>query len=126
MGRDGSSLSYCVPSPSCLHQGTYRRGARPPLSLYFISPLPPSPSLSLSLSLSVSTAKRPADAQLLHSGYVALAVASPRKTYTREVETGLGGDREGNMVAFGKAALEFLRDVILEEEKEGEEGEARL
>ncbi|MCJ1389845.1 hypothetical protein MMC18_002702, partial [Xylographa bjoerkii] len=45
-------------------------------------------------------------------GYVALAVATVNGTYTREVETGLGGDRENNMVAFTVAALEFLKDII--------------
>ncbi|MCJ1397856.1 hypothetical protein MMC11_001052 [Xylographa trunciseda] len=45
-------------------------------------------------------------------GYVALAVATIHETYTREVETGLGGDREKNMVAFAIAALQFLRDII--------------
>lgn len=45
-------------------------------------------------------------------GYVALAVSSDRGTYTREVETGLDGDRERNMVAFAIAALTLLWDVI--------------
>jgi nicotinamide mononucleotide (NMN) deamidase PncC len=56
-------------------------------------------------------------------GYVALAVATEKgDVFTREVETGVGkgveGGREANMVAFGKAALELLRDVI-----NGEAGE---
>ena len=33
---------------------------------------------------------------------------------TREVETGLGGDREGNMVAFAEEALKLLRDIVKE------------
>jgi hypothetical protein len=47
-----------------------------------------------------------------HRGYVALAVSSPSGTYTREVETGLGGDREKNMVAFAEEALKLVRDVL--------------
>ncbi|MCJ1259387.1 hypothetical protein MMC24_007224 [Lignoscripta atroalba] len=45
-------------------------------------------------------------------GYVALAVATASGTVTREVETGLGGKREENMVAFAVEALTLLRDVI--------------
>ena len=45
-------------------------------------------------------------------GYVALAVATEQGTFTREVETGLGGDREGNMVAFAAEALKLLKDVM--------------
>jgi len=45
-------------------------------------------------------------------GYVALAVSSESGTATREVETGLGGDREANMVQFAVEALKLLRDVI--------------
>lgn len=54
-------------------------------------------------------------------GFVALAVACERGTYTREVETGVPkGEamREANMVEFAKAALTLLRDVI-----KGEAGE---
>lgn len=43
---------------------------------------------------------------------MALAVATEQGTYTREVETGLGGDREKNMVAFAAEALKLLRDVL--------------
>ncbi|KAJ4303371.1 hypothetical protein N0V90_002264 [Kalmusia sp. IMI 367209] len=50
-------------------------------------------------------------------GYVALAVASARGTEMREVSTGLGGDREGNMVQFAVEALKFVRDVIKGEGK---------
>ncbi|KAI9858228.1 MAG: hypothetical protein M1824_004398 [Vezdaea acicularis] len=50
-------------------------------------------------------------------GYVALAVASEGATLTREVETGLGGEREKNMIAFAVEALKFLRDVIKGETK---------
>ncbi|KAF6228497.1 hypothetical protein HO133_008227 [Letharia lupina] len=45
-------------------------------------------------------------------GYVALAVATEKATSTKEAETGLGGDREGNMVAFAVEGLKLLRDVI--------------
>ncbi|KAH8801054.1 hypothetical protein F5882DRAFT_374048 [Hyaloscypha sp. PMI_1271] len=45
-------------------------------------------------------------------GYVALAVATESGTYKRELSTGLGGDREGNMIAFAVEALKLLRDVI--------------
>ena len=49
-------------------------------------------------------------------GYVALAVARGEGgTVTREVETGLGGEREGNMVAFAEEALRLLRDVLMGE-----------
>ncbi|KAJ7451009.1 competence/damage-inducible protein-like protein cinA [Mycena galericulata] len=44
-------------------------------------------------------------------GYVALAVAGEGGTVTREVETGKT-EREGNMVAFAVAGLEFVRDVV--------------
>jgi hypothetical protein len=44
-------------------------------------------------------------------GYVALAVATERGVYKRELSTGLG-DREGNMIAFAAEALILLRDVI--------------
>ena len=45
-------------------------------------------------------------------GYVALAVATEQGTFTREVETGLGGEREMNMLAFAVEALKLLRDVM--------------
>jgi len=43
---------------------------------------------------------------------VAVAVATEKGTYSREVETGLGGDREGNMVQFAVEGLTLLRDVL--------------
>lgn len=46
------------------------------------------------------------------SGYVALAVTSPAGTVTREVDTGLGGDREANMLKFAVEGLTLLRDLI--------------
>ena len=45
-------------------------------------------------------------------GYVALAVATDKETSTKEAETGLGGDREGNMIAFAVEGLKLLREVI--------------
>jgi nicotinamide mononucleotide (NMN) deamidase PncC len=50
-------------------------------------------------------------------GYVALAVASEKGTTTREVETGLGTDREANMVQFAVEGLKLVRDVIKGEGK---------
>lgn len=47
-------------------------------------------------------------------GYVALAVVREGESFTREVETGLGGDREANMVAFAVEALRFVRDVLVQ------------
>ncbi|KAH0362500.1 competence/damage-inducible CinA family protein, partial [Aureobasidium melanogenum] len=45
-------------------------------------------------------------------GYVALAVDCEKGTFTREVETGLGGDRVGNMVRFAEEGLKLVKDVI--------------
>jgi len=45
-------------------------------------------------------------------GTVFLAVAAPSGTYTREVDTGFGGDRQKNMVGFAEEGLKLLRDVI--------------
>lgn len=45
-------------------------------------------------------------------GYVALAVATTSGEYKKELSTGLGGDREANMVQFAVEALTLLRDVI--------------
>jgi PncC family amidohydrolase len=50
-------------------------------------------------------------------GYVALAVDCERGTFVREVETGLGPDRTGNMVRFAAEGLVLLRDVISGEAK---------
>lgn len=55
------------------------------------------------------------DARLTgYRGYVALAVSSPRGTFTRELDTGLGGDREGNMVRFAEEGLRLLGEVVSE------------
>lgn len=46
-------------------------------------------------------------------GYVALALAKKDgPSVTREVETGLGGDREANMVRFAEEGLKLLMDEI--------------
>ncbi|ESZ98158.1 putative competence/damage-inducible CinA family protein [Sclerotinia borealis F-4128] len=45
-------------------------------------------------------------------GYVALAIATENGTYKKDLNTGLGGDREGNMILFAKEALMFLKDVL--------------
>ncbi|KAI4747699.1 putative competence/damage-inducible CinA family protein [Aureobasidium sp. EXF-12298] len=45
-------------------------------------------------------------------GYVALAVDCEKGTFTREVETGLGGDRVANMVQFAEEGLKLVKDVI--------------
>lgn len=50
-------------------------------------------------------------------GYVALAVSCEKGTFVREVETGLGGDRVGNMVRFAEEGLRLVRDVITGEAK---------
>ncbi|KAL5400886.1 hypothetical protein PMIN03_011988 [Paraphaeosphaeria minitans] len=50
-------------------------------------------------------------------GFLALAVAGERGTEVRELVTGLGGDREGNMVQFAVEALKLVRDTIKGEGK---------
>jgi len=50
-------------------------------------------------------------------GYVALAVDCERGTFTKELNTELGGDRVANMVRFAIEALTFLKSVINEEAK---------
>ena len=52
------------------------------------------------------------DSLWTQSGYVALAVATEKGTYTRELSTGLGTDREANMIQFAVEALTLLKDVI--------------
>jgi hypothetical protein len=51
------------------------------------------------------------------SGYVALAVASESGTVSREVDTGLGGDRQANMIAFATEALKMVESTIKGETK---------
>lgn len=41
-----------------------------------------------------------------------VAVAAPGGSYTREVDTGYGEDREKNMVGFAEEGLKLLRDVL--------------
>ena len=53
---------------------------------------------------------------------MALAVDCERGTFTREVETGLGGDRVGNMVRFAEEGLKLLREVIVGESTRGAYG----
>lgn len=43
---------------------------------------------------------------------VFIAVAAPGGSYTREVDTGYGEDREKNMVGFAEEGLKLLRDVL--------------
>jgi len=50
-------------------------------------------------------------------GYVALAVDCEQGTFVRELDTGLGTDRVGNMKRFAVEALTLLRDVIKGEAK---------
>ncbi|KAF8848574.1 hypothetical protein BDZ45DRAFT_681150 [Acephala macrosclerotiorum] len=45
-------------------------------------------------------------------GYVALAVATESGVYKRELSTGLGGNREANMIQFAVEALGLLKDVL--------------
>ncbi|KAK4498069.1 hypothetical protein PRZ48_010725 [Zasmidium cellare] len=45
-------------------------------------------------------------------GYVALAVDCEEGCFVRELNTGLGGERVGNMVAFAVEGLRLLRDVL--------------
>lgn len=47
-----------------------------------------------------------------HSGYIALAVVSEKGTLSRDLNTGLGGDRTANMVAFAVAALKLVEEFI--------------
>lgn len=47
-----------------------------------------------------------------YRGYAALAVATEQGTHTKEIETGMGENREDNMVAFSVEALILLRDVM--------------
>ena len=51
-------------------------------------------------------------------GYVALAVDCDRGTFTKELNTELGGDRVANMLRFTVEALTLLKEVI--------EGKAKL
>jgi len=50
-------------------------------------------------------------------GYVALAVATEKGTVTKEVDTGLAGDRQANMLAFACEALKLVGSTIKGEAK---------
>ncbi|KAG9237377.1 hypothetical protein BJ875DRAFT_502773 [Amylocarpus encephaloides] len=45
-------------------------------------------------------------------GYVALAIATEKQVFKKDLRTGLGGDREENMIAFAQEALQFLREIL--------------
>ncbi|KAI4248973.1 MAG: hypothetical protein LQ352_005779 [Teloschistes flavicans] len=47
--------------------------------------------------------------------FVALAVASQDDVVAEEQTTGVGGDREQNMVEFARLGLELLKRVMVEE-----------
>lgn len=50
---------------------------------------------------------------MINRGYVALAVVSEKgTTLSRDLSTGLGDDRAGNMVAFAVAALKLVEEFI--------------
>jgi len=45
-------------------------------------------------------------------GYVALAVVGDKDTLSKDLDTGLGNDRQANMVAFAVAALGLVHEYI--------------
>ncbi|EXJ86339.1 hypothetical protein A1O3_03290 [Capronia epimyces CBS 606.96] len=45
-------------------------------------------------------------------GYVALAVVGDKGVLSRDLDTGLGGDRQANMVAFAVEALRLVKEYI--------------
>lgn len=49
--------------------------------------------------------------------FVALAVASEERIITDAQVTGMGGDREKNMVEFARLGLELLKNTILQNRK---------
>ncbi|PSR78059.1 hypothetical protein BD289DRAFT_444453 [Coniella lustricola] len=53
-------------------------------------------------------------------GYVALAVVSERDVLSRDLNTGLGSDRAGNMVAFATEALKLVAEFLKERSGQGE------
>ncbi|KAI4123506.1 MAG: hypothetical protein LQ338_005230 [Usnochroma carphineum] len=53
--------------------------------------------------------------------FVALAVASKEGVLTEEQTTGMGGDREKNMVEFARLGLELLKRAILEKRASSKE-----
>ncbi|KAK5148947.1 hypothetical protein LTR04_000287 [Oleoguttula sp. CCFEE 6159] len=50
-------------------------------------------------------------------GYCALAVSCDKGTFTKEIDTGLGGDRRANMIRFAEEALRFVGEVMRGEAK---------
>ncbi|TKA63800.1 hypothetical protein B0A49_06320 [Cryomyces minteri] len=50
-------------------------------------------------------------------GYCALAVSCDKGTFTREIDTGLGGDRQANTIRFAEEALRFVGEVMRGEAK---------
>ncbi|KIX94316.1 uncharacterized protein Z520_10026 [Fonsecaea multimorphosa CBS 102226] len=52
-------------------------------------------------------------------GYVALAVVGGKGSANKDLDTGLGGDRQANMVAFAVAALKLVKDFITSSEHDG-------
>lgn len=73
-------------------------------------PLPPPPQ---TLHFSPTWYRQISQNPYSHSGYVALAVVSEKGSLRRDLSTGLGGDRSGNMVAFAVAALKLVEEFIL-------------
>lgn len=61
----------------------------------------------------------PGSLTVVLSGYVALAVVGEKGTLSRDLNTGLGGDRAGNMVAFATAALRLVEEFIVNENHGG-------
>ena len=57
------------------------------------------------------------------SGYVALAVASPRGTITKELTTG-SAQRDKNMVLFAEEALRLLWEVLQSDEEAAKQGDS--
>lgn len=55
------------------------------------------------------------------SGYVALAVVSQNGSLQRDLDTGLGGDRAGNMVAFATEALKLVEEFIITSTSQGKD-----
>ncbi|KAL8832426.1 MAG: hypothetical protein Q9170_004884 [Blastenia crenularia] len=54
--------------------------------------------------------------------FVALAVASAEEMMTEEMETGMNGDREKNMVEFARLGFELLKKAILQKRKGPSDG----
>ena len=48
----------------------------------------------------------------MHRGYVALAVAAEKGTIKKDLDTGLGKDRQANMVEFAVQALKLVKEAI--------------